>query len=300
MSTVAFIGAGEFGGRLARRLIAHGGHETVICDASPEVARTFAGLGATIAADPVDCATADLVIVFVATAEQVRACLLGDRGLLHGFGDRPPLVAIGSTVAPEIVLEAGAELGRRGVQVIDIPATGAIAFAERGEIQILAGGDISAVDAARPVLEVFSRKILHAGPLGSGQRLKILNNLLSISAMYLTAEALGIAAEHAMPLELAIEAINDGSGQNFWTLLRPDGIAEQYSGYTSSAEYWETFRSITRKDLALAVALSAEKSLHTPVLDAVSAVVARLGPTDELENMRRIAEVGTGGSEREG
>jgi 3-hydroxyisobutyrate dehydrogenase len=294
MSGVAFIGAGEFGGRLARRLLARGEHDVVVCDRDPEIRATFEELGAHAVATASECAPADLVIVFVATGDQVRDCLLGDRGLVAGVagGGPVPLVAIGSTIAPDIVIEVGAALADHGIRTIDVPSTGAIAFAERGEIEVLAGGAVEDVDAARPVLDQFSRKVLHAGPLGSGQKLKILNNLLSISSMYLTAEAIRIGVESEMPIELVLEAINDGSGRNFWTLLGLEGIAEQYAGYTSSSAYWDTYRSITSKDLALAAKLSADAGVSTPILDVVAERVRTLERDDEFDHMRLVADAG--------
>ena len=288
MSTVAFIGAGEFGSRVAR-LVHAAGYRLVVCDRDERVTNSFDELGATTVTSGRDCARADVVIVFVATGEQVIDCLTGADGLLRGLTPASrPLVAIGSTVSPSIAIAVGATLKAAGVPTIDIPSTGALAFAERGELQILAGGELADIERARPVLATFSRMVTHCGDLGSGMKMKILNNLLSVSTIYLTAEAYRIGMEHGMPISAIATAINEGSGRNFWT-SDIDDVARQYAAYTGDPAYYDTFLDITRKDLALACDLGREVNVRTPVLDVVAQRVASLEPTDEYDNMCAIA-----------
>jgi 3-hydroxyisobutyrate dehydrogenase-like beta-hydroxyacid dehydrogenase len=121
-------------------------------------------------------------------------------------------------------------------------------------------------------------------------KMKILNNLLSVSTIYLTAETYRIGMEHGMPLEAIAEAINEGSGRNFWTADIED-VARQYAGYTSSSAYYATFLDITRKDLALARELGADVQVRTPILEAVHERVATLDPSEvEYDNMRSVAK----------
>src|SRR4029453_18758451 len=137
---VAFIGAGQMGGRCARRLL-RAGHDVIICDEAPAVRESFAAEGASIAATPGDCARADVVIIFVMNGTEALTAALGEGGLLSGIDpSAPPLVLIMSTISPDDARRIAAGLSEKGVHTIDAPVTGGLVHAEQGRLLILAGG----------------------------------------------------------------------------------------------------------------------------------------------------------------
>src|SRR3954447_1169126 len=176
MTRIAFLGLGIMGSRMAANL-ARAGHELRVWTHTPGKAQAWAGRhGATACATPAEAARgAELVLSMVVDGTQVKALLLGADGALEGAA-AGTLCVDHSTISPADVRELGEALGARGVRFVDAPVTGSSPRAEDGTLTIMAGGEADDVERARPVLEVMGQLVLHAGPLGHGQRIKLINN----------------------------------------------------------------------------------------------------------------------------
>ncbi len=176
------------GGPVARHLAA-AGIATVVADLDPAAVAEARQHGATEAADAAGvAAAAGVVIVVVATDEQLREVLTGPRGV---FSAAQPgaVVLLCSSALPETCRELAAG-APAGVSVLDAALTGGVRSAEAGRLTLLVGGDEGALDAARPVLAPWTAAVHLLGDVGAGQVGKTVNNLVHWSQISSIAQAL--------------------------------------------------------------------------------------------------------------
>ena len=200
---IGFVGIGNMGGAMARRVLAQGG-AVVAFDPAPAPCRRLAESGATIARSPADVARSCRVVsVVVNTDDQVLEAINGPSGVVAGA---PPgtIVAIHSTIHLD-TLEAVAKAGAaRSVQVLDAAVTGGVEAAARGELAVLLGGDPATVEAIRPALADYASLIWRAGDLGAGMAAKIAIMAVSFGKLAATYEGLLLAHSAGVdPVELA-------------------------------------------------------------------------------------------------
>src|SRR5262249_43963967 len=131
-----------------------------------------------------------------------------------------------STSAPSSTVALHQELGRAGVAFVDAGISGGAAAAEAGTLTVMTGGDETAVETVRPVLETFSSRIVHMGASGSGHTAKLLNNFLNGVSLAATAEVMVAGRKAGLDLRLLLEVLNHSSGVNFATLNRFPRIVE--------------------------------------------------------------------------
>lgn len=200
--SVGFIGLGDMGGPMAQRIIDAGFPTTLW-------ARRDASLAAydparfTRAATPAELgARSQVAGVCVFGDEDVRGVLLGPEGVLAGMAPGG-VVMIHATVTVEVCAEIAEAAAARGVRVLDAPVSGARAGALAGTLTLMVGGDQDALEFARPVMQAVGGLIAHLGPLGAGQRMKALNNVLGFG----TGRLASIAIEAGVALGLEAEAV---------------------------------------------------------------------------------------------
>jgi len=215
-----FIGLGNIGLPMAKRL-AEAGLETTGFDVVPARVAELEAAGARSAASPRAVAVAsDVVGVCVRDDADVRAVFAGDAGILAG-ARKGTIVAIHSTVQPATVEALAAEASPLGVAVVDACVTGGAAGAAQGTLTVMAGGDADAIARARPFFDCFAKKTVHTGPIGSGCKMKLCNNLMtylawtSIYEATMLARAAGLAGPWlgANPVEAmrdALEGLRNG------------------------------------------------------------------------------------------
>src|SRR5690606_7607009 len=133
-------------------------------------------------------AASDVVSLCVRDDADVRAVVFGDEGVLAGAA-AGAVVVVHSTVQPETVIAVGEAAAARGVGVVDACVTGGAAGAAAGALTVMAGGEPANLERARPVLEAFAKKIVATGPLGSGCKVKLCNNLMTYLAWTAAYEA---------------------------------------------------------------------------------------------------------------
>jgi 3-hydroxyisobutyrate dehydrogenase-like beta-hydroxyacid dehydrogenase len=161
---------------MVRRLVA-AGHQVRALGRTDEKRSVVSGLGAEAVDDVVAvCAGAAAVVLCVFTDEQVRHVCLAD-GLVAAMpaGSTVVLHTTGSPRTAEAIAECAAP---RGVQVVDAPVSGGPHNAAAGALTVFVGGADDAVAAVRPLLSSYGNPILHVGPLGAGQKVKLVNNSL--------------------------------------------------------------------------------------------------------------------------
>jgi 3-hydroxyisobutyrate dehydrogenase len=208
---VGFVGLGDMGGRIARR-IARGGFDLTVFDLRPSAVAELAQAGAEPSADAAGVAlTSDVVCVCVVDDEQVRS-------VIAGMPLRPgSALVIHSSVLPETVRRLAAELSERRVTVVDAPVSGSRPAADAGTLTVLAGGDSATIDALRPLFAAYCTNVIHAGDIGAGQLLKIANNVLLHMNHLVAVEAARFAREHGISESALIKAANVSSGRSWVT-----------------------------------------------------------------------------------
>ncbi len=137
--------------------------------------------------------------------------LTREDGVLAGL--RPGTVIVDCTTAlPESTLRMAEKVERAGGAFIDAPMTRLATHAEAGTLNLLVGGDAATLECVRPVLASFTESILHVGPVGSGHRMKLLHNFVSLGSMALIAEAAAQAANAGVAASTFIEVLASGGG----------------------------------------------------------------------------------------
>lgn len=265
MHTVGFIGLGTMGRPMARNLL-KAGHRLVFFARRDDVAEEFTALGAVRAASPAEVARqADFVVTIVTADPQVREVALGRGGLVEGAAPGKMLIEM-STIGPDTTRDVGARLAQGGMAMIDAPVSGGPWGAEAGTLTIMAGGAEQDVVRARPVLEAMGSNIFHLGPLGTGQTVKLINQMVAGGIMVLVGEGLALAQAAGADLEKLVDVMLVSSANS--AVLEARGrkfiLADRYvPGFMTQ---------LMRKDVALAVGLAQDLNVPTPVASCALAL----------------------------
>ena len=209
---IGFLGLGIMGSRMAANL-ARAGYGLSVWTHTPGKAAAWAEQHGAQAVDtPATVAEAsEIVISMVVDGDQLAAVLLGEDGAIEAA--RPGLLCIDcSTIAPGDTRRIGAALAERGASMLDAPVTGSSPRAEDGTLTIMVGGAEPDFERARPVLSAMGRLIVHVGPLGQGEMLKLINNSLGAANASAVAEALLLAQATGVDLDALVEVVAAGSG----------------------------------------------------------------------------------------
>ena len=210
---IGFIGLGNMGVPMAGRLM-EGGYALVVNDIRQDAARPLLARGATWAASPAEvAAAAQTVITILPTSREVRDVLRGAKGLLEAL--RPGSLVIEMTSAdPSATRDLEREVAARGSALIDAPVSGGVRGAVEGSLAIMVGGDPALLERARPVLARMGKNIFHAGPVGAGHAIKLVNNMCSGGILALTIEAVAVAARSGVDPTRAVEILQASSGRS--------------------------------------------------------------------------------------
>jgi 3-hydroxyisobutyrate dehydrogenase-like beta-hydroxyacid dehydrogenase len=278
-----FIGLGNIGMPMARRLVA-AGLETTVHDRIAERAGALAAEGARAAASPREVAArSDAVLVCVRDDADVLAVAYGPDGILAGAA-AGAVVAVHSTVQPATVIEFGAAAAERGVGVVDACVTGGAAGAAAGALTVMAGGEAEHLERVRPALDAFAKKVVHTGALGTGCKVKLCNNLMTYLAWTAAFEAMLLARAAGLP-QAVLEEVTRANGNLTDPMLAFLGVHKAPAAVRAS----EGFRAMVRgfvevaeKDLAATLALAREHGVALPGAALCSQIMARVyGLEDE-------------------
>lgn len=213
---VGFIGLGNMGGRITRRIV-DAGIPVLGTDLDPDAA---ARVGATPAASVAEVGqNCDVILMSLPDSHAVEAVVLGPDGLLAHARDGQIIVDL-STAEPDSTRSISEQLGTRGAQYVDAGVSGGAAAAEKGALTLMAGGDRGTVESLAPVFAPFATAVHYMGPSGSGHVAKILNNFLNAVSLAATAEVMVAARRSGLDLGVLLEVLNSSSGINFATLNR--------------------------------------------------------------------------------
>jgi 3-hydroxyisobutyrate dehydrogenase len=217
MERIAVIGAGPMGAALARRLLSIG-FETTVYDVRPEAVDPLIALGAKRANRIADCITSEVILIVVANDNQVEEVVTGPEGILNSLSDEMhPVVVVLSTVLPETVRRLGGLCRAKDLEIMDAPVSGSHVAAEGGNLSVMIGGATETFEEVKPVLSAIGQQLYHVGGLGSGETVKLINNMIGVTNMWLTIEALATAVRGGLSLGTVIPIMDASSGTNFFT-----------------------------------------------------------------------------------
>ena len=210
---IGFVGLGQMGLPIAKRLLA-AGHRIVAFDRRDEVRPELEAVGGEWATSPrVIADRCPLVMVSLPTPAAVEAVALGDDGLIHGH-EMKMYVDL-STTGPVMAAKVAAALRRFGVVAMDAPVSGGVAGAEAGSLAVMVSGPRDRFVEIETVLRAFGKNLFHVGTEpGMGHLMKLINNLLSTTALAATCEALSVGVKGGLDPKTMLDILAVSSGTN--------------------------------------------------------------------------------------
>ena len=208
---IAFIGVGTMGKPMAFNLI-KGGYQLVVYDINPKPLAELKQGGATIAQSGKEAAShAELVITMLPKSEHVEAAILGEQGIIEGV--KPGAVVVDmSTIDPGVSKKIAGILDSRGIPMLDAPVTGGETGAQAGTLTIMVGGNEDVYRKCLDIFNVMGKHIFYCGPNGSGEIVKVINNLFGGIHAISTAEALALGIKAGVDFKVLYDVISEGTG----------------------------------------------------------------------------------------
>ncbi len=209
---IGFVGIGRMGGRMARRLI-EAGYSLTVFDTSDSAIEPLVKLGAKRVDSPAAAASAaEIVLASLPTPPIVEQVALGANGIVEGRAVK--IFVDMSTTGATYAKRVADGLGAKGITAVDAPVSGGIAGAEKGTLAVMVSCTAEIFGRLKPILEHIG-KIFHVGTQpGQGQTMKLLNNLLSATAMAISSEAAVMGVKAGLDPKQMMDVINAGSGRN--------------------------------------------------------------------------------------
>jgi 3-hydroxyisobutyrate dehydrogenase-like beta-hydroxyacid dehydrogenase len=210
---IGFVGLGGMGRGLVKHLLKRGA-SVCVYDIDEAAVEAAVNQGAEAARDANDAARdADVFMICVTTAEVVRSIALGPDGVLAAL--KPNAVFVDhTTVSPAHVEEMHAACSKAGLQYVEAPMTRTPAHAERGEVNILFGGEEQQLEALRPLFETYAENIFHVGPAGHAIRLKLIHNYIAFANVAAWCEGFALAAHEGLDMSKVIGIISAAGGKS--------------------------------------------------------------------------------------
>ena len=208
---LAVVGLGNMGLPMAARL-AEAGYDVVGYDADPDAAARAEQGGITPAARAADAVADAAVVILMLPSSPIVTALMEDPEVLSRVAAGTLVIDMGSSEPLATQSLAGA-LAARGVRLIDAPVSGGVAGAVAGTLTIMVGAESSDFQAASGVLAVLGHAV-HVGPVGAGDAVKALNNLLSATHLWVTSEAVLAGERFGVDPETLLSVVNSSSGRS--------------------------------------------------------------------------------------
>ena len=209
---IGFIGLGNMGFHMARRLT-EAGHKLTVYDTRPEAMARLTKLGAAAAASPREVADRnETVLASLPTPDIVLAVATGKDGVIEGRKVRRFVDT--STTGSRMATRIAEALAKNNIVQLDSPVSGGVSGAEKGTLAVMVAGPRAEFDLLREMLGVIGKVFFIGEKPGMGQTMKLCNNLLSATAVAVSSEAVVMGVKAGLDPEVMIDVINAGSGRN--------------------------------------------------------------------------------------
>ena len=218
ITIIGFIGLGVMGEPMCGHLARRSGLKIMAHDQRPEPLERVIADGVQAMPPAEMAATCDLILLSLPDGNAVQAVLAEIEPLL-----RPGQIVVDTSTSPvAMTRDIGARLAARGLAYADAPIARTREAAARGELSIMVGAEDAVFAHIRAVLETMGTDVTHCGPVGSGQVVKILNNMLLFQNVCALAEALAVGRRNGVSPEILLSTVAKGSGDSF--ALRNHGM----------------------------------------------------------------------------
>jgi 3-hydroxyisobutyrate dehydrogenase-like beta-hydroxyacid dehydrogenase len=250
---IGFIGVGVMGEPMCRNLKVKSGADVVALDRAPAPLQRLAEHGVRSAVTTREVVeSSHVVFLSLPSGEAVRELADAPDGLLASVATGQTVVDLGTSPV-DVTRQLAREFAQRGAIFIDAPVARTRAAAEAGTLAVMVGADAAVFESVRPLLATFASDITHCGPVGCGQVVKILNNMVLFQTVMALSEAKAIGERAGVDPELLFDALSKGSADSF--ALRNHGlkavVPDKFPLRAFSVNY-------ARKDLGYALRLAEE------------------------------------------
>lgn len=253
ISTVGFVGLGNMGTPMTRRLV-EAGYRVLAFDVSAEARARAVAAGAEDAAGLDVVAKADAVILMLPNSAIVES-VVDDPALADGLAAGSVIIDMSSS-EPMRTRALAENVGKRGISLVDAPVSGGVSGAESGKLTIMVGGNDADVSRVLPLLEVLGKPV-HVGGVGSGHAIKALNNLLSATHLWATSEAMTAGERFGLDPDVMLAVFNGSSG-------RSGSTENKWPNFIRTGAYNSGFGlRLMLKDMKIAVQLAEQAGAPT-------------------------------------
>ena len=255
---IGFVGLGAMGWPMASNLVKAGFSLQVFDSRGPEMARFVEEVGGKAAPSLASLGEhSDVVITMLPNSKIVRSVLLGPDGAASGLR-RGSLVIDMSSGVPTETAEISRMLAKSGIEMIDAPVSGGVKKAITGELAIMVGGEKGAAEKATPILQAMGRSITWAGPVGCGQAMKALNNLVSAGGFLIGVEALLVGKKFGLEAAVMVDILNESTGMN-------NSTQAKFKQFVLSGSYQSGFAlDLMVKDIGIALDVANDLDVNVP------------------------------------
>jgi len=209
---VGFIGVGNMGTPMALSLV-RAGYSVLVYDVVPTGVQQVVAAGGRAAASLAQVATeSDVVVSMLPSPTEVEQVVYGPDGLLDQLRPGQTLIDM-STIDPAVTRKVAADLQARGVRMLDAPVSGSTEGAKAGTLTIMVGGEAALLERYTPLLQAMGKKIVHTGEIGSGETVKLCNNLIAGISMVAIAEAYALAERAGVDPKILFDVVRSSTGQ---------------------------------------------------------------------------------------
>jgi len=241
---IGFIGLGLMGNPMAKNIL-KSKFSLYAYNRTSSKTNELKKLGAIACKTPKDVAdNADVVITMVTGPNDVKKVLFGKNSVVKS--KNKPIVIDMSTIGPKAAKEIALKLKKQKIEFIDAPVTGSTPAAIAGTLTIFAGGDKNTFEKIKPVLNAMGKNIHYAGKTGSGQAIKMINNMIVAIEMAAVAEAMLLADAEKITRKKVMEALENAPIMSGYMRMKMKNIVDNNFSVLFSAKNME-------KDLKLAI-----------------------------------------------
>lgn len=270
---IGFIGLGIMGQSMATNLL-KAGYAVQVWNRTKSRIDPVLEAGGTAGDTPAAvAANCDITLICVSDSQDVEKVVVGENGVLSGA--KPgSLVVDCSSISPQVTRTIAARLAENGVGMLDAPVSGGSEGAAKGTLSIMVGGEVAQFERARPIFEAIGKAITHIGPIGAGQTVKLVNQVLVVGNTLAMAEALLLAQAGGVDLQKTFDAISQGAAGSWMFTNRGPQIMKRdwRPGFTIALQ---------QKDLRLILETGAE--LGVPLI--ASSLISNLYRTLEARGL---------------
>ena len=285
MMKAGFVGLGRMGGALARRIIRE--QPLRVFDLSEQTIAALVSEGAQAAASLDELGRAcDIVALCLPTSAEVKAVIFGEGGLAGSLAPGSLIIDM-TTGDPNATREMAGELQDRRIDLIDAPVSGGPHGAAAGTIAILVGATTAQFERCLPLMKTISPRIFHTGDVGTGQIMKLVNNVIAAGVRAATFEAVTLGVKNGLSLKTCAEILAVGTARSYTTELALPSLLDPNRKMTFTM-------GLMHKDVRLATDVAAQSGVPMPVAGAVREIFQtaanELGAEADLNDLMLMLE----------